>query len=72
MDTRPHYPQAGVKRRGAEKMARLPIKIVPIAPAGRLRKPEWIRAAFPGMQSVRQLTGALRETRPPATTRIPS
>ncbi|BAL27535.1 hypothetical protein AZKH_p0652 (plasmid) [Azoarcus sp. KH32C] len=40
-------PQAGVKLRGAEKTARIPIKIVPITPAEQLRKPEWIRAANP-------------------------
>lgn len=54
-------PQAGVKLRGAEKMARLPIKIIPIAQAELLRKPEWIRAAFRGTKHVRELTGALRE-----------
>lgn len=59
----PSKPQAGVKLRGAEKMARLPIKIIPIAQAQLLRKPEWIRAAFRGTKNVRELTGALRENR---------
>jgi lipoic acid synthetase len=59
--TRTHTPEAGVKLRGAEKMARLPIKIVPITPAQQLRKPEWIRAAFRGAKSVRALTESLRE-----------
>lgn len=58
-----HKADAGVKLRGADKMARLPIKIIPIQRAELLRKPEWIRAAFRGTPNVRRLTGALRENR---------
>lgn len=61
--SKPQAAQAGVKLRGAEKMARLPIKIIPIAQAELLRKPEWIRAAFRGTKNVRELTGALRKNR---------
>jgi lipoic acid synthetase len=56
-------PEAGIKLRGAEKTARIPVKVIPIAPAELLRKPEWIRAAFRGTKSVRQLTGTLRDYR---------
>lgn len=59
----PPTPQTGVKLRGAEKTARIPVKIIPITPAQQLRKPEWIRAAFRGTKRVRQLTGTLRENR---------
>ena len=40
--------QAGEKLRGAAKMARIPIKIVPTQPDEYLRKPKWIRAEFTG------------------------
>lgn len=55
--------QAGVKLRGAEKMARLPIKIIPIAQTELLRKPEWIRAAFRGTKSARNLSSTLRQNK---------
>nr|WP_244109088.1 lipoyl synthase [Burkholderia anthina] len=42
-------------------MARIPVKIVPTEPAGMLRKPEWIRAAFPGSREVMALKKVLRE-----------
>ena len=57
------HPQAGVGLRGAEKTARIPVKIIPITPAQQLRKPEWIRAAFRGTRSVRELSATLRESR---------
>jgi lipoic acid synthetase len=48
------------KQRGAEKMARIPIKIEPTAP---LRKPEWIRIKLPTTPAVDQLKTMLRENR---------
>ncbi|MFC5431658.1 MAG: lipoyl synthase [Paraburkholderia sp.] len=57
------HPQVGVKLRGADKTARIPVKIIPITPEQQLRKPEWIRAAFRGTQRVRELTTTLRENR---------
>ncbi|MCB1914881.1 MAG: lipoyl synthase [Rhodocyclaceae bacterium] len=50
--------EAGIKLRGADKVARVPIPV-----ARQLRKPEWIRAAFRGSRSVRELTDALRANR---------
>ncbi|MGH8454443.1 MAG: lipoyl synthase, partial [Nevskiales bacterium] len=48
-----------VKQRGAEKMARIPIKIEPtVAP---LRKPDWIRAKLPLSPEVARIKQALRE-----------
>ena len=55
--------QAGEKLRGAEKMARIPIKIVPTEPAQYLRKPKWIRAEFTGTREVQRLKAILRENR---------
>lgn len=51
----------GEKLRGAEKMARVPVKFAPTTPGERLRKPKWIRAKFPGTPAVQQLKQVLRE-----------
>jgi len=53
--------KAGEKLRGAEKMARIPIKIAPTEPAQMLRKPKWIRAEFTGTREVQRLKSVLRE-----------
>ncbi len=53
----------GEKLRGAEKMARIPVKIAPTLPEERLRKPPWIRARFPGTPEVLRLKHILRENR---------
>lgn len=53
-------PDPRQKQRGAEKMARIPIKIEPIAP---LRKPDWIRIKLPTTAAVDQLKTMLRENR---------
>lgn len=55
--------QAGEKLRGAEKMARIPIKIVPTEPSQFLRKPKWIRAEFTGTREVQRLKSVLRENK---------
>ncbi|WP_260433893.1 lipoyl synthase [Burkholderia sp. Bp8998] len=52
---------AGTRLSAAEKMARIPVKIVPTEPADVPRKPEWIRAAFPGSREVMALKKILRE-----------
>ncbi|MFO7640703.1 MAG: lipoyl synthase [Candidatus Competibacteraceae bacterium] len=56
-------PQRGEKLRGAEKVARIPIRIAPTDPGQRLRKPAWIRAPFPGTPEVLRLKKILREHR---------
>ena len=53
--------QAGEKLRGAAKMARIPIKILPTQPNDYLRKPKWIRAEFTGTREVQRLKAILRE-----------
>ena len=58
-----HRVKIGEKLRGAEKMARIPVKIVPTDPAQRLRKPHWIRAKFPGTPEVARLKKILRDNR---------
>jgi lipoic acid synthetase len=51
----------GEKLRGADKMARIPIKIAPTTAETRLRKPSWIRAKFPGTPEVQRLKRVLRD-----------
>jgi lipoic acid synthetase len=53
----------GEKLRGAEKMARIPIKVAPTDPKQRARKPAWIRAPFPGTPEVQRLKHILRDNR---------
>ena len=49
----------GVKHRGAEKVARIPIKVVPSTEVK--RKPAWIRAKAPTTSQVKELKKILRE-----------
>lgn len=51
---------AGVKETGAEKTARIPIKIVP-QPA--MRKPEWIRMKMPDSARFQEIKQILRENK---------
>lgn len=46
------------KQKGAEKLARIPIKIIPTEP---LRKPEWIRIRLPASSKVNDLKALLRK-----------
>lgn len=52
---------AGEKLRGAEKMARIPIKIEPTTSP--LRKPEWIRIRLPHGNKVQELKQTLRDNK---------
>ena len=49
----------GVKLKGADKLARIPIKVVPSKTIA--RKPSWIRAKAPSGDSVKRLKSVLRE-----------
>ncbi len=49
----------GVKLRGAEKVARIPIKVIPSSKVK--RKPSWIRAKAPTTQEVKRLKKVLRD-----------
>ncbi len=52
-------PMPGEKHRGEDKVARIPIKVVPTKEIK--RKPSWIRAVAPGGPEVKRLKGILRE-----------
>ncbi len=58
-EKRPHRAEQGVKHKGAEKVARIPVKIQPRTE--RLRKPAWIRAKSPFHPNVKKLKTVLRE-----------
>lgn len=49
----------GVHQRGADKVARIPIKVVPTAQAS--RKPKWIRAKAPTSPEAQRVKSLLRE-----------
>jgi len=51
--------EQGVKHKGAEKVARIPVKVE--QRAERLRKPAWIRARSPFHPNVKKLKSVLRE-----------
>lgn len=51
----------GEKLRGADKTARIPVKVNVLPREQRLRKPKWIRAKFSGTQAVVDLKKILRD-----------
>ena len=59
MNNDKHRAQQGVKLKGADKVARIPIKVVPSKTVQ--RKPAWIRAKAPTSDVVKQLKSTLRE-----------
>lgn len=63
IEKKPAKAGAGIKLRGAEKMARIPIKIVPTEASEYLRKPSWIRAEFTGTGEVARIKSILRENK---------
>lgn len=58
---RPTPLQPGVKLRGAEKLARIPIKIEETEQP--LRKPDWIRIKIPATNKIAELKKSFRENR---------
>lgn len=59
--TRPNKVTPGEKLRGAEKVARIPIKVEPTVTP--LKKPKWIRVRLPSGGQVEKLKATLRENR---------
>lgn len=52
--------EPGVKLRGAEKVARIPIKVIPTTSP--LRKPDWIRIKIPPGSRIAEIKNTLRES----------
>lgn len=58
---KPNKPKSmGVKKKGADKIRQIPVNVEHVGKE-RLRKPDWIRAQFPGGEEVRRLKGIMRE-----------
>lgn len=57
--SRPQAPETGVKLRGAEKMARIPVKVIPTEELP--KKPDWIRVRMKNPGEVARIKGLLRE-----------
>ncbi len=55
--------EAGTKLRGADKTARIPIKVVAVPKEERLPKPDWIRAKIPTGKRFNEITSILRENK---------
>ena len=51
-------PEQGVKLRGAEKVARIPVKVVPTVEAP--RKPDWIRVKMAAPDEVQRINKPVR------------
>ncbi len=59
--SRPERLQPGVKLRDADKVARIPVKIVPSERETTLRKPDWLRVKLPSSnQRITEIKNALR------------
>ncbi|GGI72155.1 lipoyl synthase [Shewanella gelidii] len=59
---RPEKLQPGVKLRDAEKVARIPVKVVPSQRETMLRKPDWLRVKLPASnQRITDIKQALRK-----------
>ena len=52
-------PEQGVKLRGAEKVARIPVKVIPTVETP--RKPDWIRVKMAAPEEVQRIKSTLRE-----------
>jgi lipoic acid synthetase len=55
--------KSDIKQRGIDKMARIPIKIIPTTPETRKRIPSWIRVKAPTNEKVQELKALLRQNR---------
>lgn len=51
------------KQRGAEKLARIPVKIEPTTKETLLRKPDWLRIKLPSGDAINKVKNMLRENR---------
>ncbi|MBT7331455.1 MAG: lipoyl synthase, partial [Oceanospirillaceae bacterium] len=57
--TKPYKAEAGVKLRGADKVARIPIKVIPTEKMP--RKPDWLRIKVVSSPEVNRIKAKLRE-----------
>ena len=57
--SRPKRLEAGEKLRGADKVARIPVKVIPTETLP--RKPDWIRVRIPAGGEIQKVKNLLRE-----------
>ncbi|WP_428034871.1 lipoyl synthase [Amphritea sp.] len=58
---KPQRAEAGVKLRGAEKVSRIPVKVIPTERDQILRKPEWLRVSLGTSPKVQGIKNKLRK-----------
>ena len=58
---KPQRAEAGVKLRGAEKVSRIPVKVIPTERDQMLRKPEWLRVKLGSSPKVQGIKDKLRK-----------
>ncbi|WP_426415937.1 lipoyl synthase [Aestuariirhabdus sp. LZHN29] len=51
----------GVKLRGADKVDRIPVKVIPTEPGAMPRKPDWLRVKMPASPEITRIKGLLRQ-----------
>lgn len=60
--TKTAHMEPGVKLRDAEKMALIPVKVLPTEPTEMLRKPSWLKITLPkSSERIDEIKGALRK-----------
>ena len=57
----PHRAQQGVKLRGADKLARIPVKVVPTEKDAMPKKPSWLKVKMPASPEVTRIKQRLRQ-----------
>ncbi|MCP4788672.1 MAG: lipoyl synthase, partial [Gammaproteobacteria bacterium] len=57
--TKSYKAETGVKLRGADKVARIPVKVIPTETMP--RKPEWLRIKVPSSPEISRIKNKLRE-----------
>ncbi len=56
----PARAEQGVKLRGADKLARIPVKVIPTAKGDLPKKPDWLRVRMPASPEVKRIKERLR------------
>ncbi|MCL6416712.1 lipoyl synthase [Aestuariirhabdus sp. Z084] len=58
---KPQRAVQGVKLRGADKVARIPVKVIPTAAEDMPRKPDWLRVKMPASPEISRIKNLLRK-----------
>ncbi|MEH6472912.1 MAG: lipoyl synthase [Halopseudomonas sp.] len=61
LKTKPARAEQGVKLRGADKLARIPVKVVPTEKGDMLKKPSWLKVKMPASPEISRIKKRLRE-----------